>query len=116
MKAMYKGARIGAVGETDAILAFKAVGAVTVSAYDEQAVSEALYSLYQDGVPVIFLTESAAQMAREAVSRYDSDPAVSIILIPGIEGSQGYGLEKMRENVIKAIGSDLFINNDRNEG
>lgn len=116
MKPMPDKKRIGAVGEEDAILAFKAIGAVTMPANTREAVTAALYSLTKQGVPVIFITEAAARLAPEALQRYDLMPNVAVIPIPGIHGTDGLGKQQVRDNVIKAIGADILIKQDRKEG
>ena len=108
--------RMGAVGEADVILAFKAIGAITIPAVPADEVTAALHRLSRDKVPLIFITESAARLAPEAMSRYDQTPDTAVIPIPGIGGSDGYGTQRVRENVIKAIGADILIKQDRNEG
>lgn len=104
--------RLGAVGEEDAILAFKAIGAVTVPATTEDEVTAALHQLSSQGIPVIFITEQAAQVAAEAISRYDQTMDTAIIPIPGIKGTDGFGAKRVRDNVIKAIGADILNQNN----
>jgi V/A-type H+/Na+-transporting ATPase subunit F len=106
---------IGAVGERDAVLAFRAVGMRVISAVTPEEVSSAVFRLASDGVPVIFITESAARRIPETLERYAGDPLVTIIPIPGTQGSDGYGMERVKANVIKAVGADLLLNKDMEE-
>jgi V/A-type H+-transporting ATPase subunit F len=101
--------RMGAVGEEDVILAFKAIGAVALPAVTPEQITAALHRLHQDGVPVVFITEQAARMVPETMARYDQTPEMAVIPIPGIKGSDGYGAARVRDNVIKAIGADILI-------
>lgn len=104
---------MGAVGERDAVLCFKAVGMKTVATENAEETARALFTLVRQGVRVIFITESAAKAATEAVGRYQTDPQVAIIPIPGSAGPNGYAMSRVRANVEKAIGADiLFSNND----
>lgn len=100
--------RLGAVGEEDAIMAFKAIGAVAIPATTPDEVGTALFRLSKEGVPVIFITEAAARMAPEALSRYEQTLETAVIPIPGIKGSDGFGAQQLRANVIKAIGADII--------
>ncbi|MDI9520700.1 MAG: V-type ATP synthase subunit F [Bacillota bacterium] len=104
--------KMGAVGESDAIQAFRAIGAVAVPATTPDEVTQALHRLAREGTPVIFITESAARMAPEAISRYEQTMETAVIPIPGIKGSDGYGEQKVRESVIKAIGADILNQNN----
>lgn len=100
--------RLGAVGEEDAIMAFKAIGAIAIPATTADEVTAALHRLSKDGVPVIFITEAAARLAPEALSRYEQTMETAVIPIPGIKGSDGFGAQQLRANVIKAIGADII--------
>ncbi|HPY94411.1 MAG TPA: V-type ATP synthase subunit F [Clostridia bacterium] len=104
--------RIGAVGEEDAILAFKAIGAVVIPANTSAEVGSALHRLAKDGIPLIFITEEAAKMAAEAVSKYEQTMETAVIPIPGIRGSDGYGAQQVRATLIKAIGADILSKQD----
>lgn len=107
---------LGAVGEKDAVLAFKAIGIKAMPAQTAQEVQAAIHRLYKEGVRVIFVTEAAARLAPEIINRFENDPALSIIPVPGTAGTDGYGERRVRDNVLKAIGSDVFLDNDRKEG
>lgn len=104
--------KMGAVGEEDAILAFKAIGAVAVPATTPEQISRALFRLARENTPVIFITETAARLVPEAIARFESTMEVAVIPIPGIKGSDGYGEQRVRENVIKAIGADILTQNN----
>ncbi len=104
---------MGVVGERDAVLAFKAIGMRVIPAQTAEEITAALHRLYQEGVPVIFVTESAARKAPEALERYKTDPACAVIPIPGSNGADGYGRSRVRANVEKAIGADILFSNEK---
>jgi V/A-type H+-transporting ATPase subunit F len=105
---------MGAVGERDAVLCFKAVGMTVIPTATPEETTKALFALSRQGVRVIFITENAAKQAPEALQRYRGDPQMAIIPIPGSTGSTGYATARVRANVEKAIGADiLFSNNER---
>ncbi len=108
--------RIGAIGEEDAILIFRAIGASAVPAITADQITAGLHRLYQDGVPVVFITEAAARLVPEAMQKYDQMSGMAVIPIPGIRGSDGYGAQRVKESVIKAIGADILVNQEGNEG
>lgn len=100
--------QMGIVGEEDAILAFKAIGAIAVPATTAEEISTAIHRLSRMGVPVIFITEAAAALVPEALSRYEQIMETAIIPVPGIRGSSGLGAELLRQNVLKAVGADIL--------
>lgn len=106
---------LGAVGEKDAVLAFRAVGMHSLPASTEAEVRQAIHRLKGEGVKVIFITEAAARLGLEVLERYRNDPELTIIPVPGAFGSDGFGLDQLRQNVLKAIGADIQLQNDRKE-
>lgn len=107
--------RMGAVGEEDVILAFRAVGAVTAAAATPVEVQAAIHRLHKQGIPLIFITESAARMVPETMERYEQLPELALIPIPGVHGTDGFGMQRVRERVIKAIGADILSNKGNEE-
>ena len=108
--------RMGAVGERDAVLCFKALG-MTVHPHPNAGGKQPkhCFSLTKRGVRLIFITESTAESAQEAIRRYQTDPQVAIIPIPGSTGSSGYAMSRVRANVEKAIGADILFGNNTTE-
>lgn len=102
---------MGAVGERDAVLCFKAVGMQVIPTANEEETTRALFRLVKEGVRVIFITEKAALEAPEALERYKAQSDVAIIPIPGSQGSTGYAMGRVKANVEKAIGADILFNN-----
>ena len=109
------GKLMGVVGERDAVLAFKAIGMRVIPTKTPEETTAALFRLAKEGVPVIFITESAARTVPEALERYKTSSEIAIIPIPGSQGADGFGLSRVRANVEKAIGADILFNNNRTE-
>lgn len=111
-----KGMSMGAVGERDAVLCFKAIGMDVIPTSNGDETTRALFTLVSRGVRVIFITEKAAMEAPEALKRYQSDAGIAVIPIPGSQGAGGYAMARVKANVEKAIGADILFNNDEKEG
>jgi len=107
--------RMGAVGERDAVLCFKALGMTVIPTETPEETAKALFSLTKRGVKLIFITESTAANAKEALRRYQTDPQVAVIPIPGSTGSGGYAMSRVKANVEKAIGADILFGNNTTE-
>lgn len=101
---------MGVVGERDVVLAFEAMGMRVIPAETPQTVSAAVFKLAEDGIRVIFITERAARLAPETLERYKASAATVLIPIPGSQGTDGFGMERVRANVEKAIGADILFN------
>ena len=100
---------LGAVGEREVIGAFRAIGMRAVAAETDVEVAQAVHQLVLSGVRVIFITERAARNGAETFQKYQTDPAVTLIPIPGSAGSDGLGMERVHANVEKAIGADILF-------
>lgn len=106
---------MGVIGEKDAVLAFKALGMEVINTSTAAQVASGVHQLVQKGVRVIFMTETAAQMGNETLSKYRSDPLVTIIPIPGTTGTDGFAIGQVKANVEKAIGADILFQQNNNE-
>lgn len=107
-----KGMTMGAVGERDAVLCFKAIGMRVIPTSSPDETSRALFRLVKEGVRVIFITETAALEAPEALERYQTQADVAVIPIPGSQGSTGNAMARVKANVEKAIGAEILFNNE----
>ena len=107
--------KMGVVGERDVVTAFKALGMQVIPVLQPDDTAHAIHQLVTSGVPVIFITEGCAQHAAEIMERYKTDPAVTIIPIPGSQGTNGFGRNRVRANVEKAIGADILFDQRKEE-
>lgn len=106
---MPKKAKMAAVGERDAVLAFAAMGMAVRPTATPQECAHAVHQLAEEGYAIIFVTEQAAAEIPEALERYQTAPIPAIIPIPGSRGSTGLGMRRIRANVEKAIGADILF-------
>lgn len=102
---MYK---IGVVGERDASLPFLSLGMTVKSVEVPTDAAKAIDLMARDGYGIIFVTETIAKDIEETIERYQTEVLPAIILIPGSSGSLGIGLQKIKDNVEKAVGVDIL--------
>lgn len=102
---MYK---VGIVGDKDSVLAFKAIGIEVFPVESVEEARKAVDTLAYNNYGVIFLIEQFAKDLEETIERYSKSITPSIILLPGSQGSLGIGLEKIRDNVQKAVGINIL--------
>ena len=109
---------IGIVGPHAVISGFKALGVVAYGAETgEEAVSiirdmkKNLETQNDKKVGIVILIESiASQISPEDMERISKGALPAIVVLPGIEGSQGASVQKLKALAEKAIGSDIFGN------
>jgi len=100
--------KIAVMGDRDSILGFKAVGFDIYPASGKEEASELLTSLAEKGYALIYITEDLAAVIPDEISRYRSSYFPAIIPIPGTKGSLGIGMRAVKENIEKAVGADIF--------
>ena len=107
---MHETSKIGVVGGKDAVLCFKAVGidVFAVGEDDQEQCRRTVDRLAREGYGIIFITEQAAAGIAETIDRYKNQMLPAIILIPGSQGSLGIGLQRIRDNVEKAVGRNIL--------
>ena len=106
---MYK---IAVIGDRDSVLGFKALGVSTHFAYDAQRANSLIKRLAREKYAVIFITENLAETALETINRYKSRTIPAIIPIPSNQGSTGIGMKMLNDNVEKAVGVNILLNDD----
>lgn len=99
---------IAAIGKSDVIILFNAVGIQTFQTDDPILVDKIIFQLVNDNFKIIYVAEDIYDLIPETIEKYKSSPFPLIIPIPVTEDSKGIGLKKIKSNVEKAIGFDIF--------
>ncbi len=103
---MYK---VAVVGDYDSIYGFAALGLETFPVSDSKEAEEVFLKLASGSYAVIYITEAAAAGIETVIERYREKPIPSVILIPGISGNTGKGVELVKHSVEQAVGSDILF-------
>ena len=106
---MYK---IAVMGDYDSIYGFASVGLTTFPVEEETSTEVAARLLRQtaeSGYGIIYMTEHLAARLDREVKKYASQLMPAIILIPGVQGNTGKGVEQVRKSVEQAVGSDILF-------
>ncbi len=105
---MNKKAKIAVVGDQDSIMVFKALGFQTFYATEQKEIESTIHQLARDDYSLIYITEESAALAADTVALYKTSTFPVIIPIPGRNGSQGFGMKGIQDNIEKAIGADIL--------
>lgn len=100
--------RIAVVGDKDSVLAFKAIGLDVFNVPSEAEAKDTIKNLAKD-YKVIFITVKLAQPLEHMLVKYKSRPYPVIVPIPSAEGSNGFGMQGIKRDIEKAIGSDILF-------
>lgn len=102
---MYK---IGVVGDKDSVLAFKTIGIDVFPVIEYDEARKVIDKLAASEYAVIFVTEQIAKGIGETIERYNKQVLPAVILIPGNQGSLNIGLQRIQDNVQKAVGVNIL--------
>ena len=104
---MYK---IGIIGDRDTVLGFMALGFAVEDVTSGEEAAKKLHTMAKSGeYAVIFITENYAVQIEEDMNRYKDMPLPAVISVPGQGGSTGYGMNKIRSAVERAVGADILF-------
>ena len=102
--------KIGVVGDKDSILAFKALGIDVFPVTRSDEARKIIDKLAMSDYGIIFVTEQAAQEIEETIERYIKQMLPAIILIPSNQGTLNIGMQRINDNVEKAVGVNILGN------
>lgn len=100
--------KIGVVGDKDSVLAFKALGIDVYPVIEDDEAKKTIDTLARNNYAVIFVTEQVAQNIEETIERYNKAVLPAIILIPSNQGSLNIGMQRISDNVEKAVGMNIL--------
>ena len=109
---------IAIIGPKTIISGFKALGVTVFDAHNGTEALEILKNIKKDlSTPtpetkkfaVIIVNETLAHdIPKEEMEKISRGALPAIVILPGLEGSHGAGVEKLRRLAEKAIGSDIL--------
>ena len=105
---MYK---IAVMGAYDSIYGFATLGLATFPAETHEEGRRLLRELSESGYAVIYITEALAALVSDEIEKFKTRVTPAIILIPGVSGNTGKGVESVKKSVEQAVGSDILFSN-----
>ena len=96
------------VGDGDSIMVFKAAGVATFPAENEKKARDILRKIAKE-YQIIFLTEDLAQNMTDFLKRFDEEPYPIVWSVPSASGSQGYGVQVLKNAMERALGVDILF-------
>ncbi|MBR1867010.1 MAG: V-type ATP synthase subunit F [Clostridia bacterium] len=96
------------IGNGDGVLAFKAGGVDAYSAPDAVKARELLRKLAKT-YKVIFITDDLAKELNDLILRMNEQAYPVVVPVPSEKGSNGYAVERMKEQMERALGVDILF-------
>lgn len=109
---------IAIIGPKDIISGFKALGVTPFNAEDGETALSILKKMKKDVentdstenkfATVIIIESIVQQIPIDEMDKISKGALPAVVAIPGLEGSHGAGVEKLRRLAERAIGSDIL--------
>lgn len=103
--------RIAVLGDYDSIYGFATLGLDTFPVTDPAEAAKKLHQLSNGDYAVIYVTEGLAEKIEHEIEKLKEQVLPAVILIPGVYGNTGKGIEGVRKSVEQAVGSDILFSN-----
>lgn len=100
--------KVAIVGEKDAVYAFGTLGINVFYITDAKQARQTVIDIIEDGYGVIFMTDQVSLLIPDLIKKYEDAFMPAFILIPSGSDSESLGLQRVQENVKKAIGQNIL--------
>lgn len=105
---MYK---IGVIGDKQSVLGFKAVGLDVFDCSTSDEAKNIIQRIVKENYAIIYITESICSDISNEINEFNSMRLPAIVPIPGMDGSLGIGVSRIKKAVEKAVGADILFDN-----
>ncbi len=102
---MYK---IGVLGDKDSIMGFSALGITTESVETADEAREKFLKMSDGEFAILYVTEHIAAQLEEEIAKCRDKMIPAVIPIPDNRGSLGIGMQTVKKNIERAVGSDII--------
>ena len=103
--------KIAVIGGRDTVMGFRALGLDTFAAENAVEAGRILRRLTRDSeeeYAIVYIEENLAMQIQAEINKFKDSPSPAIIVIPGREGSTGYGREALKSAVERAVGTNIL--------
>lgn len=107
-EAMTESVSIAAIGTSDSVILFNAIGIKTYVIKEIEEVDRIVYELYKAGCKIIYFDEEIYDNISDVIEKYTYQTYPILLPLPMNGESKEVGLKKIKNNVEKAIGINIF--------
>ena len=104
--------KIAVMGDYDSIYGFAAIGLTTFPVQPGEEAVKTLHQIADSGYGIIYITEELAAALKKEIAKYANRISPAIILIPGVKGNTGAGVQGVKNSVEQAVVSDILFGGD----
>lgn len=102
---MYK---IGVLGDKDSVMGFGALGLSVSFAETAEEAREAFVKMTEEDYAIIYITERLAVQLADEIAACRDRLIPAVIPIPDNQGTLGIGMDNVKKNIERAVGSDII--------
>lgn len=103
--------RVAVIGDKDSIYSFSVLGLDIIDFDRIDDRTEKFKNMCNGDYAIIYVTESLAKELEKEIEHFKEHQLPAVILIPGVKGNTGNGVENIKKSVEKAVGSDILFSN-----
>ncbi len=101
--------KVAILGQRDAVLGFKASGAVSFPADTLHEAREQLGAILKGDYAILMVTEQVAQILEKELEPLYDMPKPVVTILPDAREPRGVGMELLRRRVERAVGADILF-------
>lgn len=100
---------VAVVGRADQIVQYRALGIVTHAVSTPSEARDTVADLSKKGFRLIYIIEDLVAGLEDLLDEYATSTFPTIVPIPSSAGPTGHAMERLRETIKKAAGTDIFV-------
>ncbi len=104
---MLREGKAGIIGDKESIMGFLPLGLTLAYATTAEEAKQKLSRLLEDGCAVVYITEHL--YVQMDLTPYQETVTPAIIPVPGIDGGNRCGINRLKKAVEKAVGADILF-------
>ena len=101
--------KVAVLGQRDAVLGFKASGAVVFAADSAEEARLALEEVKKGDYAILLITEDIAALLKDELAPLYDSPQPVVTVLPDSKTPHGMGMELLRKRVERAVGVNILV-------
>lgn len=101
--------RVAVLGERDAVLGFRASGAVVYCADSADEAKDALEAVLKEDFAILLVTEWVAEALKTELAPLYEESKPVVTVLPDARGVGGQAMEILRKRVERAVGANILL-------
>lgn len=101
-------AKLAVIGDKTSVLGFKPLGLDVYPVEEAKEAEDIWQQMQEHDYAAIFVTEETYLLIKELVLTVSEQLTPAVLIIPGVTGPRGLGLDRIKKIVETAVGVDIL--------